>query len=700
MSNALATVRTSFFRNPSDLGLAAAVVVVVAMMIIPLPTVVLDLLMALNLTLSIMVVLVVIYSRRAIDFASFPTVLLIITIFGLALNISSTRLILSKGSQFDGALVRAFSRFVVGSEGLQGLVIGLIIFIIIMVVQFVVITKGATRISEVSARFTLDAMPGEQMNIDGAYSSGAITEEEYKIRKAELELKKDFFGAMDGASKFVSGNVKAGLFITFVNVIGGFLVGMLIHGESFATALQTYVGLTIGDGLVSQLPALMVSTASGLIVTRTTSGPNLGEDIRKQFSADANIFWISAAILSVLAFLPGFPSYVLIPMAGLLGFFAFQLSRRTEATEALGSTASAKAKQAPSREATKEAGTPAPLDPLSLELGYGLIPLVDRDQGAELLDRITRIRREMALDLGLAVPPIHIIDNMRLEPSDYSFKIRGTEVGRGTLKMGHYLAINPGKLLEGIPGEPTRDPAFGLPATWLNEENREKAERRGVTVVDSPSIIATHLTEIIKRHAYEILGRQETQALLNSLKNEYSAVVEEAQKHFNLGDIQKVLQHLLREQVSIRNLVSILETMSDYGAITKDPVFLGEKVRQALGRQICQQYADEERVLHVLTLNPDLEQKIISSRDESAGTVIAALEPRLHRAWINAVANAFQSVQSKGYYPIILTSEAARALVRSSTEREFPELAVLSVPEIASGYKVEALGEINVEVTG
>lgn len=696
MSDALTNLRTSLLRNPSDLGLAGAVVVVVAMMIIPLPTVLLDALMAINLTLSILVVLVVIYSRRAIDFASFPTVLLVVTIFGLALNISSTRLILSKGSDFDGALVRAFSRFVVGAEGLQGLVIGLIIFIIIMVVQFVVITKGATRISEVSARFTLDAMPGEQMNIDGAFSSGAITEEEYKIRKAELELKKDFFGAMDGASKFVSGNVKAGLFITFVNVIGGFLVGMLIHGETFQTALQTYIGLTIGDGLVSQLPALMVSTASGLIVTRTTSGPNLGEDIRKQFSADANIYWISAAILLVLGFLPGFPGHVLIPLSGFLAFVAYQIGRKETAPQP--AKTADKAKQGPSKEATKEAGTPAPLDPLSLELGYGLIPLVDRDQGAELLDRITRIRREMALDLGLAVPPIHIIDNMRLEPSDYSFKIRGTEVGHGTLKMGFYMAINPGSALDGIPGEPTKDPAFGLPAVWLNEEAREKAERRGVTVVDSPSIIATHLTEIIKRHAAEILGRQETQALLGSLKNEYGAVVEEAQKHFSLGEIQKVLQHLLKEQVSIRNLVTILETMSDYGSITKDTVFLGEKVRQALSRQICQQYADENRVLHVLTIHPELEQKIISSRDEGGGTQVAALEPRIHRAWINAVANAFQSVQSKGFYPVILCSEAARALVRSSTEREFPELAVLSVPEIASGYQVQSLGEINVEV--
>lgn len=697
MSDALAALRTSFFRNPSDLALATAVVVVVVMMIVPLPTVLLDALMALNLTLSILILLVVIYSRRAIDFASFPTVLLVVTIYGLALNISSTRLILSKGSAFDGALVRAFSRFVVGSEGVQGLVIGLIIFVIIMVVQFVVITKGATRISEVSARFTLDAMPQEQLNIDGAFSSGAITEEEYKVRKAELELKKDFFGAMDGASKFVSGNVKAGLFITFVNVIGGFVVGMVIHGESFATALQTYIGLTIGDGLVSQLPALLVSTASGLIVTRTTSGPNLGEDIRKQFSADANVYWISAAIILVLGFLPGFPTHVLLPLSGLLGFMAFQMSRK-ETTPQPAAAAAGKAKPTPSREATREAGTPAPLDPLSLELGYGLIPLVDRDQGAELLDRITRIRREMALDLGLAVPPIHIIDNMRLEPSHYSFKIKGTEVGRGSLKMGFYLAINPGSALEGIPGEPTRDPAFGLPAVWLNEEGREKAERRGVTVVDSPSIIATHLTEIIKRHAAEILGRQETQALLNSLKNEFGAVVEEVQKHFGLGDVQKVLQHLLREQVSIRNLVTILETMSDYGSITKDPVFLGEKVRQALARQICQQYADENKVIHVLTIDPEFEQRIVSSRDEGAGVVVAALEPRLHRAWINAVANAFHSVQSRGYYPIILCSEAARALVRSSTEREFPELAVLSVPEIAPGYQVESLGEIRVEV--
>ncbi len=696
MSDIVTSIRTSLLKSPGDFGLAGGVLVVIAMLLIPLPTFLLDFLMTLNLLFAVLIILVVIFSRRAIDFSSFPTVLLVVTIYGLALNISSTRLILAQGSEFDGALIRAFSKFVIGSGGIQGLVIGLIIFIIIMVVQFVVITKGATRISEVGARFMLDSMPGEQMNIDGAYSSGSITEEEYKRKKLELEMKKDFYGAMDGASKFVSGNVKAGLFITFVNLIGGFLVGMLIHGETFNIAVDTYLGLTIGDGLVSQFPALLISTASGLIVARTTSDSNIGEEIKRQFTATANIYWISSAFLGLMAFLPGFPGYIMLPMAAVLAYLAYQLSKKEQVKDTQKAQAASKPQTA-GREATKEAGTPAPLDPLSLELGYGLIPLVDKDQGAELLERITRIRRETALDLGLAVPPIRIIDNMRLEPSDYSFKIKGSEVGRGAIKMGHYLAINPGSELDGIPGEKTKDPAFGLPAVWLTEENRDKAERKGVTVVDSPSIIATHLTEIIKHHASEILGRQETQALIAAIKTDYGAVVEDVQKHFGLGELQKIFQILLREQVSIRNLVTILETISDYGGVTKDVFFLAEKVRQGLARQISQQYADDEKVIRAMTIEPGLEQKIIQSRDDSGGVLIAALEPHLQRAWVNAVANAFQSIQGKGFYPLILCSEAARALVKATTERELPELTVLSVPEIAQGYRVESLGEIRVE---
>jgi flagellar biosynthesis protein FlhA len=693
MADVQTIVSNAFLRQKSDALVAVGVIVIVMMMIIPLPTFLLDTFMAGNLVLSLLIILITLYARRALDFSVFPTLLLVVTIFGLALNVSSTRLILSLGHKFDGKLIRAFASFVVGTKGAEGLVIGFIIFIIIIAVQFIVITKGATRIAEVAARFTLDALPGKQMAIEAEYNSGAISEEEATRKKNDLQREVDFYGAMDGASKFVSGNVKVGILITVVNMIGGMIVGMSLHGENLSTAVNTYIALTIGDGLVSQFPALLVSTATGLIVTRAVSDGSFGEDVTKQFSRQSRIYWIAALFLIVLAFLPGFPWYVLAPMGGLFAYFAYTLGKK----EAAPLVAEAAAEKAKAKESQVEISPVVPLDPISLELGYGLIPLVDKDQGAELLDRITRIRKETALDIGLVVPRIRIIDNMRLEPSEYCLKIKGVEVGRGSLRLGSYMAINPGKVKEEVPGEPTRDPAFGLPALWIAEEDRDQAERAGYTVVDPPSIIATHLTEVIKRHAAEILGRQELQAILDTLKKDYPAVVDETLKNLSLGEIQKVLQGLLRERVSIRNMVAILECLADYGAVTKDITFLIEKVRQTLARQICQQYADESKTLRVFTLHPKLEQMIIDSRVETAGGVIAGLKPDIHRQWINTLANSIRSVQEQGYFPIILCSEAARPLVRSSTIRDFPDLVVLSVPEIVPEMKLEALGEIKLE---
>ncbi len=678
----------------SDVFVAVGVIAVVMMLIIPLPAFVLDTLMSINLVLSLLTILIVLYTRHALEFSVFPTLLLIATVFGLALNVSSTRLILSQGSQFQGKLIRAFGTFVVGARGLEGYVIGLIIFVIIIAVQFIVITKGSVRVAEVAARFTLDALPGKQMAIEAEYNSGLISEEEATRKKNELQREADFYGAMDGASKFVQGNVKVGILITLINVIGGMIVGMTIHGEPFNVALDTYVSLTIGDGLVTQLPALLISTSTGVIVTRAISDASFGLDITQQFSHQSRPYLIAAGFLSVLAVLPGFPWYVLFPMGGLLGALGLSLRRRKQAEE---EKERAKEAEARGKAAPVEISPVVPLDPLSLEIGYGLIPLVDKDRGAELLDRITRIRREAALDLGLVVPRIRIIDNMRLEPSEYCFKIKGVEVGRGIIKMGSYLAINPGGIKEEIEGEATRDPAFGLPAVWIAEAEREKAERLGYTVVDPPSIIATHLTEIIKAHAAEILGRQEVQSILDTLKSDYPTVVEEINKSFAVGEIQKVLQGLLREQVSIRNIVVILETMADYGTISKDTPFLIEKIRQALGRQICLQHTDEHKVLRVLTLDPDLEQKITESRVDTATGPKAALEPQLQRKWINSLTNMVRSVQEQGHHPVILCSEAARPLVKGSTIREIPHLVVLSVPEIVADVKLETLGEIRIE---
>jgi flagellar biosynthesis protein FlhA len=684
----------NFFGNTTELAMAAAVVAVVMMLIIPLPTVLLDALMAMNLVLALLILLIVLYTRKATDFSIFPTVLLVSTVFGLALNVSSTRLILTQGADFNGRMVRAFSTFVVGSGGREGLVVGFVIFIVIIAVQAMVITKGATRIAEVAARFTLDALPGKQMAID---ADQTLTEEESRARKEDLQREVDFYGSMDGSTKFISGSVKVGILITAVNVLGGIIAGTVFHGEPITAALGTYVSFSIGDGLLSQFPALLISTATGIIVTRSVSNGTFGEDVSDQFSRDARIYWIGAVVLAFLGMLPGFPWYVLFPMAVLLAVLAWRLGRRRARQEdAAAKTAEAKRVQPDAAEMSPV----VPLDRLSLELGYGLIPLVDREKGAELLERVHRIRRESGLDLGLVIPKIRIIDNIKLDPSEYCFKIQGVDVGRGKIRMGYYLCINPGGAKDDLPGEKTRDPTFGLPALWVSEDKREAAERAGYTVVDPPSIIATHLTDNIKRHAAEILGRQDTQEILDVLKKDYPAVVEEAQKVLTLGEIQKVLQALLREQVSIRNMVAILEALADYGQAAKtakNMQFLIEKARQALGRQICLQYATDDRTLRVLTIHQSLEQKILDSAVETASGIISAMDPSSRIAWIKALSRAVAAVQDQGWFPIILCSEAARRLVKSSTERELPDLVVLSVPEVAADITVESVGEINVE---
>jgi flagellar biosynthesis protein FlhA len=694
MSDSSGSVLKSILGERTEILVAVGVIAVIMMLIVPLPAVLLDILMAANLMLSLIIILIVLYSTSALDFSVFPTLLLVTTVFNLALNVSSTRLILSKGAEFDGKLVRAFGTFVVGSAGTEGLVIGLIIFIILIAVQFIVITKGATRVAEVAARFTLDSLPGKQMAIEAEYNSGALTEAEATKKKNDLQKETDFYGAMDGASKFVSGNVKVGILITAINIVGGLIVGMTIRGEPLDLALTNYISLTVGDGLVAQFPALLISTATGLIVTRAISDGTFGSDVSKQFSQQSRVYWIAALFLLGLSLIPGFPWYVLIPMALLVGYTAYRLSRRESRTREAEESAE---KEAAPVGGPAEISPVVPLDAISLELGYGLIPLVDKDQGAELLDRITRIRREAALELGLVVPPIRIIDNMRLEPSQYCVKIKGVEVGTGTIRTGHYLAINPGHLPDELPGEKTFDPAFGLPAKWITEEYRERAEREGFTVVDNPSVIATHLTEVIKAHAYELIGRQEMQKILETLRSDYSAVVDEINKGLGLGEILKVMQRLLKEQVSIRNIVPILETLADYAPVSRDVSFLVEKCRQALGREICLRLADDKKVLRVLTLEPQLEQAIIDSRVDTTDGPVAALEPDYHRRWMNALTNGVRQIQDSGYFPVLLTSEPARILVKNSTKRELPDLSVLSVPEVGSSFKIEGLGEIRLD---
>jgi len=692
------------FPDPKNNLIAICVVAVIAMFIIPLPTVLLDVFMSFNLVLSLLVLLIVLYNKKPTDFSLFPTVLLVLTVFSLVLNVSSTRLILTLGEGFNGRMIRAFSTFVVGTGGTSGLVVGFIIFIVIIAVQVIVITKGATRVSEVAARFTLDSLPGKQMAIDAEYSSGAIDQKEATLRKEALQRESDFYGAMDGASKFISGNVKVGIFIIVIDVLGGVIIGASIHGEPILDALGTYAAFTIGDGLLSQLPALLISTAMGIVVTRAAAPGDLGEQVSLQFSRDSKVYWIGAIFLFGLGWLPGFPKYVLFPLAFFFGFYAFTIGRKQKKQESfdamMGKTGDSLKKPKDERADIPQMEPP---DHLSLELGFGLIPLVDKDKGAELLERMQGMRRQIALDMGIVIPKIHIIDNMLLGSSEYCFKIRGVDVGKSIIRMGYFLCINPGTVKEELSGEKTRDPAFGLPALWISEDKRDEAERAGYTVVDPPSIIATHLTEIIMHHAAELLGRQETQTIIDGLRKDYPAVVDEVLmgrdgKGLTMGNIQKVLQGLLKERVSIRNMVSILESIADFAPLITETRFLVEKARQALSSQICNQFADENRALHVLTLDPSLEQKIVDSKVQgSSGEIFAALEPTLQSAWIRALGKSVRAVRDQGFYPVILCSFQARYLVKTALDRELPEVAVLSVAEIAQDYTVESVGIIALE---
>ena len=691
MSDSRTGVRSTFFGNRNDLFVAAGVIIVLAMMLIPLPTFLLDSFMSFNLMLSLLIILIVLYSSNTTEFSIFPSLLLVSTVFGLALNVSSTRLILSKGAKFDGRLIRAFSKFVVGTAGPEGLVIGFIIFIILIAVQFIVITKGATRVAEVAARFTLDGMVQKQMSIDAELASGALTEEEALKKRRNLQKEVDFYSAMDGASKFVSGNVKVGILITAINVIGGIIVGMIYHKEPFQLALNNYITLTIGDGLVTQFPALLISTATGIIVTRSISDGSFGSDIAVQFTREARVYYITAVFLALIALLPGFPWYVLIPMAVIMAFAGTRMSRRHNA-EAEAEMAAAPEEQTESR--SSEIPGIEPLDPLSLELGYGLIPLVDKEKGADLLERITRIRRETASELGLVVPKIRVRDNMKLEPSEYCFKIKGVDISKAEIRMNHYLAINSGGIEEELQGEKTTDPAFGLPAQWISEDQRDSAEQYGYLVVDPPSIIATHLTGIIKKHASEILGRQEVQSIIDSMHDKYPAVVDEVKKVLNLGEIQKVLQNLLREQISIRNMVVILETLGDFAVVSKDTVFLTEKTRQALGRQICLQYADENKVLNVVTIDPDIESKIIESKVETIEGYVPVLDREFMTSFVNSVTNEMMKYRDLNKFIVVLCSEEARPLVKKAIERELPAVAVISARELKTDINFEILGEI------
>ncbi len=689
-------------------SLAVGIIVVVLFMFVPLSKTFIDIAMILNLAVSFTILLTVIYIKRAADFSSFPRVVLITTVAGLAINISSTRNILAHPVTTSGhmrdqsEMVQAFANIVAGNSVL----IGFIIFIILIVVQVLVITKGADRVSEVTARFTLDAMNNKMFTIQNQINNGSVTEEEGEQKINQLRQEIDFYSAMDGSSKFVSGNVKAGIFITVVNLIGGIVTGTLA-GASINDALSSYAKLTIGDGLMSQLPSLLLSFSTGLLITGSNDGELLSDQLKEQFSKNGTIYIIVGATLAVmgLAFHNG-STAVLLPIGILFVFVGMRLSRQkaVEAEKLAMEADNAKNSAQKGNGGPEEISPVVKLDELSLEIGYALIPLVDDEKGAELMSRVKRIRREAALDLGLVIPPIHIMDQMELSPEEYSFKIRGIEAGRGRLKLGHFMCLNTGNVPKDreIVGEKTKDPAFGMDAIWLPDSKRIEAEKAGYAVIDAPTIIATHLTELIRRNASKILSRQSVSAIIEEIKKTNPVVVDEVttgDHRFSYGEIEAVLKNLLEEQVSIRNMVVILETLGDYGKLTRDPWTLTEKVREALGAQICQQYADENKVLHVLNLSQSLAQKILDHKADMPGKgPIVAFDPVDARNYISAMSNAVAAVRERNYLPIILCPSEVRRLVKSSTELEMPGIIVLSINEVMAAspnIKVESLGEIN-----
>jgi len=674
----------------SDLVVVLAVIMVVVMMIIPLPPILLDILLVCNITLSLVVLMITMSIKKTLEFSVFPSLLLITTLFRLALNVSATRLILLSGE--PGEVIKAFGSFVVGGN----YVVGFVVFAILIVIQFIVITKGAERVAEVGARFTLDAMPGKQMSIDADLNAGLINEQQAIERRKEIRMEADFYGAMDGASKFVKGDAIAAIIIIFINIIGGLVIGILQNGMPVMQALQHYTLLTVGEGLVNQIPALLISTGTGIIVTRAAGEANLGTDLIKQMVSQPKILLVASGVLIFFTLIPGLPKIPFFILAVLIGALAYSTQQSMQES-VVAEKEEEREKELEEVKKPESVLNLLQVDPLELEIGYSLIPLVDPKQGGDLLDRITLIRRQCALELGLVVPAIRIRDNMQLKPNLYTIKIAGLEVAEGELMIGYYLAMDPGTVEEPLEGIPTTEPSFGLPALWIKDSQRSLAEMAGYTVVDLPSIVATHLTEVLKIHAHELLGRQDLQSLIDSLKGNHAAVIEELIPNLlSLGEIQKVLQNLLKEGISIRNLATILEALADYGRLTKDADLLTEYVRQALARNISKQYQSAPGSIAVITLDPQLEQLIAEAIQRSDYGAYVAIEPNLGQRLLVVLAQETQRVASMGYQPIVLTSSNIRLHFKRLTERAAPGLVVLSYNELESNLKVQSVGMVKI----
>ncbi|SMB94075.1 flagellar biosynthesis protein FlhA [Thermanaeromonas toyohensis ToBE] len=670
----------------NDLVIASLVLAVVLLIVVPISPLLLDFLLIVNLTISMTILLTTMFTAEPLDFSVYPTLLLVVTLFRLALNISSTRLVLSQA--FAGHVIQAFGSFVVRGN----YIVGFIIFLIITVIQFVVITHGAQRVAEVAARFTLDALPGKQMSIDADLNAGLITEEEAKRLRRRLQREADFYGAMDGASKFVRGDAIAGLIIIVINILGGLAIGTWQFKMSLEQALETYTRLTIGDGLVTQIPALLVSTATGILVTRSGATAGFTSEVVRQLTAFPRGIGLVAGILFFLGLVPGLPSLPFFILALGVGYAAYILAQEERRREGERKEATARVK--PERRQPENVLALFEIDPLEIEIGYGLIPLADESEGGDLLDRLAAVRRQCALELGIYVKPIRIRDNLQLPPNAYVFKIRGVEAARGELMPGYFLAMNPAGEGE-VPGLPTREPVFGLPAWWVTPAERQEAEVRGFTVVDCTTVLVTHLIEFIKAHAHELLGRQETRELLDKIKETSPAVVEELVPNLlSLGEVQKVLQSLLKERVPIRDLTTILEALADAARVNRDLDFLIEAARRSLYRMLSKLYAPEGKLV-AITLHPRLEQEIAESLQPTPQGQFPVLPPERSKQLLESLGQAVSRAALKGVQPSILCSGRIRLPLRRFLQRSLPQVPVLSYSELDPALEVEALEVIN-----
>lgn len=674
-----------------DLSVVVGVLLIVAMLIIPFPTWLLSILIMLNISLALIVLLNSMNMKEPLQFSVFPSLLLLLTLYRLGLNVSTTRAILTHGEA--GGVVETFGSFVVGGN----VIVGIVVFIILVIIQFIVITKGSERVSEVAARFTLDAMPGKQMSIDADLNAGMISEHEAKDRREKVSREADFYGAMDGASKFVKGDAIAGIIIVMINLIFGIVVGVTQLGLPIADAAKQFSLLTVGDGIVSQLPALLISTATGIVVTRAASDGNLGTDITGQLMAYPKMLYITGGTIFILGLFTPIEDILTIPIAGLLVFGGYMFSRvpkqdNTEIQEMEEEIQTDEMKKPESVVSLLN------VDPIEFEFGYGLIPLADSNQGGDLLDRIVMIRRQLAIELGLVIPVVRIRDNIQLQPNEYRLKIKGSEMARGELLLDHYLAMSPGIDDDSIEGIDTVEPSFGLPAKWITEEVKEQAEIFGYTVVDPPSVVSTHITEVIKNNAHELLGRQETKQLIDHLKESYPILVEEVTPNpLTVGEIQKVLGKLLRENISVRNLPIIFETLADFGKVTNDTDLLTEYVRQALARQITNQYRAGGQTIRVVTVSGKIEKLIVDNIQQTEHGNYLALDPSVSQSILESLATQVEQLSIMEQSPIVLCSPAVRMYVRQLTERYFPQIPILSYNELEANVEVQSVGVVNID---